>query len=117
MKFNRKRMIATVLTVCLLLCEANIFAYAKEQKTIGLAASATGQGPEETKQNGEVSYEKEFSEEGLLEFLKDKVAYYKLPEYVLVFDELPMNASGKILLSELKAQAVPRVDEIRRERG
>ena len=58
-----------------------------------------------------------FSREGLLDFLKDKVAYYKLPEYVLVFQELPMNASGKILLSELKAQAVPRVEELRRKRA
>ena len=39
------------------------------------------------------------------------------PEYVLVFEELPMNASGKILLSELKAQAVPRVEELRRKRA
>lgn len=58
-----------------------------------------------------------FSREGLLDFLKDKVAYYKLPEYVLVFQELPMNASGKILLSELKAQAVLRVEELRRKRA
>lgn len=57
----------------------------------------------------------DFSEKALLEFMKGKVAYYKMPEYVLVFDELPMNASGKILLGELKAQAVPRVEKLRQK--
>ncbi len=54
--------------------------------------------------------------QALLDFLKGKLAYYKMPEYVLIFEELPMNASSKILLGELKAQAALRVEEIRRQR-
>ncbi len=56
-----------------------------------------------------------FSREGLLDFLKDKVAYYKLPEYVLVFQELPMNASGKIYLKGLRELAQERVEQMKKK--
>ncbi len=100
MKFNRKRMAATVLTVCLLLCEANIFVYAKERKTIGLAASATGQGPEEAKQNEAIFYEKEFSEEGVKVTLDDREGI--VPENASVSVSLIQDAELERIKSEIR---------------
>lgn len=45
----------------------------------------------------------------VIEFLRPRLAHYKLPSYVLILKELPMNASGKILLQELKNQAIERI--------
>lgn len=54
---------------------------------------------------------KPFSEVGLQEFLAKKLAYYKLPAHILRFEALPMNASGKILLKELKEEVMERIQE------
>ena len=42
------------------------------------------------------------SERELIEFCKSKVAAYKSPKKVHIFDSLPKNAYGKILQRELK---------------
>ncbi len=55
-------------------------------------------------------------EEELLRYLQPKLAHYKIPSYVLTFDEFPMNASGKINLKVIREMAAQRVERIRRER-
>ncbi|MCI1966038.1 MAG: AMP-binding protein [Oscillospiraceae bacterium] len=45
----------------------------------------------------------------LHDFLKPRLAHYKLPTYVLRFDAFPMNASGKIKLKDLKSKAAAMV--------
>lgn len=45
-------------------------------------------------------------------FLKERLAHYKVPEHVLLFEEFPLNASGKIHLTKLKTMAI---DKIRRK--
>lgn len=57
----------------------------------------------------------ELDEKQLVKYMKGRVAHYKVPEYVLVFDALPMNASGKILLKPLKEEAADRVEKIRKQ--
>ncbi|MBR5756890.1 MAG: acyl--CoA ligase [Firmicutes bacterium] len=41
----------------------------------------------------------------LIAFLKQKLSYYKIPKYIFSFRELPMTASGKIKLGQLKETA------------
>ena len=38
----------------------------------------------------------------LLQFLKPKLSYFKMPKYIFAFRELPRTASGKVKLGELK---------------
>ena len=45
---------------------------------------------------------KELDEAGLVDFLKGKIADFKLPKYVAFLDMLPRNPSGKILKTELR---------------
>lgn len=45
---------------------------------------------------------KELDEAGLVDFLKGKIADFKLPKYVTFLDMLPRNPSGKILKTELR---------------
>ncbi len=40
------------------------------------------------------------------DFLKPRIASYKIPKYVLSFEEFPMTASGKIDLTEIRQQAI-----------
>jgi acyl-CoA synthetase (AMP-forming)/AMP-acid ligase II len=40
--------------------------------------------------------------EEVVDYLRDKIAKYKLPEFVEFMDELPTNPTGKILKHELK---------------
>ena len=42
------------------------------------------------------------SEEELITFCRDRMAAYKYPRSVVVLDELPKNASGKLLRRELR---------------
>lgn len=42
------------------------------------------------------------TEEALIQFCKEKLASYKKPKSVDFIDELPKNASGKVLRKELK---------------
>ena len=48
---------------------------------------------------------REVRKKELLDFLKPRLAHYKLPAYVLPFDSFPINASGKIVLKELGRKA------------
>jgi crotonobetaine/carnitine-CoA ligase len=41
-----------------------------------------------------------------LDFCVERLPYFAVPRYVEVFEELPMNASGKILKAELRARGV-----------
>lgn len=44
----------------------------------------------------------DLDEEGVIDYLRDKVASFKLPKYVEFIDMLPRNPSGKILKTELR---------------
>ena len=44
----------------------------------------------------------DLDEEGVVEYLRDKIASFKLPKYVEFIDMLPRNPSGKILKTELR---------------
>lgn len=51
----------------------------------------------------------------LLEYLKPRLAHYKIPAYVLGFDAFPFNASGKINLKVLKDMASERAGQERKQ--
>ena len=55
------------------------------------------------------SEEAEIDESGLKEFLKTKLAAYKLPRKVMIMESLPRNATGKILKTKLRETALDRV--------
>ena len=57
-----------------------------------------------------------FNAKNLIAFLKGRLAHYKIPEHVLKFKEFPMNASGKIHLSEIKKLAIKRVARQNKEK-
>jgi acyl-CoA synthetase (AMP-forming)/AMP-acid ligase II len=42
---------------------------------------------------------------GVIEWARDNMANYKVPKFVEVVDELPLNASGKVLKFELRERA------------
>ena len=44
----------------------------------------------------------DLGEEGVVDYLRDKIAGFKLPKYVEFIDMLPRNPSGKILKTELR---------------
>ena len=48
----------------------------------------------------------------VLSYLEPRLAHYKIPSHVLWFDALPMNASGKVLISELKNQVIDRLKQV-----
>lgn len=52
------------------------------------------------------------SEKQVLSYLEPRLAHYKIPSHVLWFDALPMNASGKVLISELKNQVIDRLKQV-----
>ena len=56
------------------------------------------------------SEEAEIDESGLKEFLKTKLAAYKLPRKVMIMESLPRNATGKILKTKLRETASDRVE-------
>ena len=43
-----------------------------------------------------------FDGRALLQFLKPRLSYFKIPRYILTFRQLPVTASGKVRLGELK---------------
>ena len=45
----------------------------------------------------------ECSEEDIVDFAKSKIAAYKYPRIVEFYDSLPLNATGKILKTELRS--------------
>ena len=46
-----------------------------------------------------------FDASALVRFLRKKLSYFKVPKYILCFSELPMTASGKIKIGQLKETA------------
>jgi len=46
-------------------------------------------------------------EKALHQFMRSKLADYKLPKHIVFMPALPRNATGKILKTELRKQAVP----------
>ena len=44
----------------------------------------------------------DFDGRALLRFLKPRLSYFKIPKYILTFRRLPVTASGKVRLGELK---------------
>ncbi|MEC9331311.1 MAG: long-chain fatty acid--CoA ligase, partial [Verrucomicrobiota bacterium] len=48
-------------------------------------------------------------ESELKEFLKTKLAAYKLPKKLMIMEKLPRNATGKILKTKLREIALDRV--------
>lgn len=50
------------------------------------------------------------SEEEIREALKEKLAPYKIPKYILFFDRFPLNATGKIKIKELTEAAQKRLN-------
>jgi acyl-CoA synthetase (AMP-forming)/AMP-acid ligase II len=57
--------------------------------------------------------------DSLLEFAREKIANYKVPRYFEVVDQLPLNASGKVLKTELRARFAQRTQgpDVRHDRG
>ena len=51
------------------------------------------------------------SQTGLKAFLENRIAYYKIPSHVVLVDELPVTASGKVALGKLKETAAERIRE------
>ena len=47
------------------------------------------------------------SQEALRAFCRERLASYKVPAVVTIIDEMPLNASGKILKRELRARLGP----------
>ena len=45
------------------------------------------------------------SNAGLMTHMENHLAYYKLPAHIVRMEVFPMNASGKVMLGELKKQA------------
>ena len=50
------------------------------------------------------------SEEEVIEFLRDKVARYKIPKHISFSESLPKSAAGKIAKYVLKETYLSRVD-------
>ena len=51
----------------------------------------------------------ELTEERIRESLKGKLAAYKIPKYILFFDRFPLNATGKIRVKDVTAEAKTRL--------
>jgi len=51
------------------------------------------------------------TEEGVKDYLKDKLARYKIPEQIEFVSELPRNPTGKVLKKELKRMEQERADK------
>jgi len=45
-------------------------------------------------------------EKALLQFMRERLADYKVPKHIVVVPALPRNATGKILKTELRKQAM-----------
>ena len=48
--------------------------------------------------------------DAIIAWCRDEMANYKVPRYVEFVDELPLNASGKVLKYELRDRAAASVD-------
>jgi fatty-acyl-CoA synthase len=52
----------------------------------------------------------EITEEGVKEYVKERMSRHKIPSYVFFTDSFPMNAAGKILKYKLREQAEEKVN-------
>jgi fatty-acyl-CoA synthase len=43
--------------------------------------------------------------EAVRAYVKSRLSDYKVPKYVLTFESFPINASGKVVLKDLRVQA------------
>lgn len=50
----------------------------------------------------------DFDAAALIRFLRPRLSYFKIPKYIFTFHQLPVTASGKVKLGELKAIAAER---------
>jgi len=75
----------------------------KEVAVIGVPDARRGEQPVAcgTASEGQIVEEK-----ALLQFVRDKLADYKVPKRVVFAPALPRNATGKILKTELRKQTV-----------
>ena len=55
---------------------------------------------------------KAIDEKALRAFVKSRLSDYKVPKYILQFISLPFNASGKVVLKEMKLAALGRIREL-----
>lgn len=54
--------------------------------------------------------EKEIDQKALRKFLEERLAGYKVPKYILLFDGLPYTASGKVRINTLKKEVIDRIN-------
>lgn len=52
----------------------------------------------------------ELNEEKIKSFIAENLANYKVPKYILIFDEFPLTSSGKVKLGELSKQVEKRIN-------
>jgi fatty-acyl-CoA synthase len=57
----------------------------------------------------------QLKEELIKSHLSSKLAYYKIPAYILNFETFPMNTSGKIKIPELKQQVIKQLHQEQKE--
>lgn len=60
---------------------------------------------------------KEIDEKALRAFVKARLSNYKVPKYILQFKNLPFNASGKVILHEMRLAAMNKISERYGENG
>ena len=80
----------------------------KEVAVIGVPDKALG---EKVKAFITLSEPGALTEEGVKDYLKDKLAKYKLPEKVEFVSDLPRNPTGKVLKKELKRMEQERAEK------
>lgn len=54
---------------------------------------------------------KKIDVQALKDFVSERLADYKVPKYILQFDDLPYTSSGKVILNSLKQQALDKIKE------
>lgn len=57
------------------------------------------------------------SEREIRQYLEPRIAHYKVPSHIVIFEKFPLTASGKIKVSELREQATKKIKEEQGEVG
>jgi len=63
-----------------------------------------------------IDKQKAFSKEAMLEFCKKKIAHYKVPKYVRIVEEIPLNAAGKPLKFKMKDEMTSLLKDPKKEK-
>lgn len=84
------------------------FPYVADVKVIGIEAEVL---QEEIAACIVTDGRKKLSETEMREFLSQRLAAYKIPKYFIFLKKFPLNASGKIVLTELKNQIKMIIDQ------